>query len=300
MRVLVTWASRRGGTAGVGQILAEELAGRGFDVAALPAHETGSLEGVDAVIVGGALYGNRWPRRATRFVNRHMAQLRKVPVWFFSSGPLDESADGDEIPPTTEVAVLAERVGANGHVTFGGRLEPAAKGFPARAMATKKSGDWRNPERIRTWAAALARELPNATPGRPIDHPAHSIGRLLNHGLVGWALCAAATAGLLRLASGLAALVIHAIVAPSIFAAVAWHYFRARGARDPLPTAIAWTSLAAALDLAVIAVAVQRSLRMFESIAGTWLPFALIFAAVWITGTVAATVPGPERRRHGG
>jgi len=35
-----------------------------------------------------------------------------------------------------EVAVLMERVGARGHVTFGGRLSADAKGFPAAAQET--------------------------------------------------------------------------------------------------------------------------------------------------------------------
>jgi hypothetical protein len=93
-----------------------------------------------------------------------------------------------------------------------------------------------------------------------------------------------------------AALVIHAIAVPSIFAAIAWRYFRARGTRDPVPTAVAWTSIVAVLDLGVIAGAVQHSLRMFESIAETWLPFALIFAAVWTAGTVAVSLPRGRAR----
>lgn len=118
------------------------------------------------MISGGAIYGNRWPRKLRSFLNRHVSQLRKVPVWFFSSGPLDDPAAREAIPATTQVAVLAERVGAKDHVTFGGRLEANATGFPASAMAKRKSGDWRNPGRIREWAAKLASEIPTATPAR--------------------------------------------------------------------------------------------------------------------------------------
>ena len=46
--------------------------------------------------------------------------------------------------------------GARGHVTFGGRLRPDATGFPANAMARKLSGDWRDPDQIRGWAASVA------------------------------------------------------------------------------------------------------------------------------------------------
>jgi menaquinone-dependent protoporphyrinogen oxidase len=116
------------------------------------------------VIVGGVPYSNRSSAVARRFVNRHLGELRMVPVWFFSRGPLSDAAEREAIPATAQVAVLAERVGAKGHVTFGGRLAPDARGFPASAMAKKKAGDWRNPERIRAWAAELAAASPGLRP----------------------------------------------------------------------------------------------------------------------------------------
>jgi menaquinone-dependent protoporphyrinogen oxidase len=291
MRVLVTWGSRRGGTEGIGQMIGEALRERGVEVVALPADRVSGLAGFEAVILGGALYAGRWPATARRFVSRHAAELRKVPVWFFSSGPLDDSADRAEVPATRQVSVLAERVGALGHVTFGGRLSPDAKGFPASAMAKEKSGDWRNSERIRSWAADRAKELPAASPGTPIAHPAGSLRRLLAHAFAGWALCAGAMAILLPTVGVTAALVLHAIAVPLIFVALARRYFRARGARDPLPTAVTWTAVVAVLDLAVVAGAVLHSLVMFRSLAGTWLPMALVLLATWATGEVMSFLP---------
>lgn len=291
MRVLVTWGSKRGGTAGIGRVLSDALVAHGVEAVAVPAGEVKELGSFGAVIVGGALYANCWPRDVRRFVNRHLAALRKVPVWVFSSGPLDDSADRTEIPPTRQVGVLAERIGAKGHVTFGGRLEPNATGFPASAMAKKRSGDWRNPDRIRTWAATLAGELPTAEPGTPIEHPARSLSRLIVHGLAGWALCAGTMAVLLSVLSLTAALIVHGLTAPVFFTAIAWNYFRARGARDPLPTALAWTALVMLLDLVVIAGVIERSLAMFASVLGTWLPFLLIFLASWTTGAVMSMMP---------
>jgi menaquinone-dependent protoporphyrinogen oxidase len=297
MRVLVTWGSKRGGTTGIGQMLAAALARPGIDVVAAPAAEVRAITGFDAAIVGGALYANRWAASTRRFVNRNAQSLRKIPVWFFSSGPLDDSADRTIIPATTQVAVLAERVGAKGHVTFGGRLTPDAKGFPASAMAKKHSGDWRNPDRIRAWAAELADALPIARPGMAIDHPARSVRRLVSYGVAGWALCAATMGLLLRFVGLTAALVVHALAAPAIFLALARRYFRARGARDPVPTAVAWTAIVVLLDAVVVAGGFLHSLRMFGSVAGTWLPFALIFLATWATGELMSTMPWPTKSR---
>src|SRR5690606_7499794 len=87
------------------------------------------------------------------------------------------------------------------------------------------------------------------------------------------------------------ALALHAIGAPVIFAVVSFVYFRAHGARDPLPTAIAFTAIVVLLDAVVVAGMVLRSFEMFTSIVGTWLPFALIFAATWATGQISLMIP---------
>jgi menaquinone-dependent protoporphyrinogen oxidase len=159
MRVLVAYGSTRGGTQGLAQTVADGLREKGCTADVLPATEVHGIDGYDAVIVGGALYAFRWHRAARRFVRRHTADLKKLPVYFFSSGPLDDSAANGEIPPVKGVIELMDRVGARGHVTFGGRLSEYARGFPASAMAKKVAGDWRDPSQVRAWAHSVAAEL---------------------------------------------------------------------------------------------------------------------------------------------
>jgi menaquinone-dependent protoporphyrinogen oxidase len=294
MRVLIAWGSKRGGTEGIARIIADELKTLGVEAAPVPASEVRELRGYDAAIAGGALYANRWHRDARRLVARHIADLRRIPVWLFSSGPLDASAEGSDIPPPSQVAVLMERIGACGHTTFGGRLGADAKGFPAAAMAKTLSGDWRGPERIRAWTRELARALPHARPRPAIDPPARSLARLLGYGVVGWALCAGLMGILLQTVSGGAALALHAVAAPLIFTGLAIGYFGARGSRDPLPTAIAFTAIVAVLDAVIVAGLVLRDFAMFASLAGTWLPFGLILLATWITGLTISMMPAPR------
>lgn len=306
MRVLVTWGSKRGGTEGIARMVGAALAAARHEPVLLPAAEVDRETRFDAVIVGGALYANRWHADARRFVWRHRKALRKVPVWFFSSGPLDDSADRGAIPPTGRVRALAELVGAQEHVTFGGRLLADARGFPASAMARTHGGDWRNPDRVRTWAADVARALPTAEPRPAVDPPAASPLRLLGHAVAGWAACGAVMAGLLALGTTSLAMWVHAFVAPLIFVAIAWHYFRLPGAREARDTAIAFTLVVAVLDLVVVAALVQRSMTMFRSIGGTWVPLLLILLATWVTGEMMSTLPWttpekrPEQPAHGG
>ena len=159
MSVLVTYGSTRGGTQGLAEMVVAALHDEGITADLLPAGSVRHADGYDAIIVGGALYAYRWHRDARRFVRRHAAELRLRPTYFFSSGPLDDSAAKREIPPVKGVESLMRRVDAKGHMTFGGRLAPDAKGFPASAMAKKNAGDWRDEEQVRSWVDSIAPEL---------------------------------------------------------------------------------------------------------------------------------------------
>ena len=159
MRVLIVYGSKRGGTAGLAAMILGALTESSCEAIISPAKDVHDLAGVDAVIVAGALYANRWHRDARQFVRRNTAELRKLPVWLVSSGPLDDSAEQHDITPTKQVQKLLDRVGARGHVTFGGRLRPDAKGFPASAMAKTKAGDWRDLAHVRRWVATVLADL---------------------------------------------------------------------------------------------------------------------------------------------
>lgn len=159
MRVLVAYGSKQGGTRGLAEWLGSSLEKRGFEVEVRPAREVSDVSGYDSVIVGGALYAFMWHRDAKRFVRRHRRALRNMPVWLFSSGPLDDSAIEKEIPPVRFVRRTAERIGARGHMTFGGRLPPSYEGpLPV--------GDWRSEEHVDSWAQELAGELAELEPDR--------------------------------------------------------------------------------------------------------------------------------------
>ena len=159
MRVLVTYGSSRGGTQGLAEMVANGLRDFGLDVQVCPPKQVHDLSSYDAVVVGGAVYAFRWHRDARKFVRKHAGALRQRPTYFFSSGPLDDSAAINDLAPVPGVKALMERVGACAHVTFGGRLSPDAKGFPASAMAKTQSGDWRDPAHVRAWALQIAQDL---------------------------------------------------------------------------------------------------------------------------------------------
>jgi len=294
--VLVTWGSKRGGTAGIARLIGEGLREAGLEVELLGPGEAARATGFAAAIVGGALYANRWHRAARRFVSRRAKDLRRVPVWFFSSGPLDDSSEKRDIPPTAEVSVLMGRVGALGHVTFGGRLAPDARGFPASAMAKKHAGDWRNEALVRAWARGVARALPTARPGPVVVPPGGSLVRLLAHGASGWAACALVTALLWATTSLRVALAVHAALAPIFFWVAAHHYFAARGARGATTTALAFVATSGLLDLVAVA-ASGHNLAIAARVLGFLVPLTLVYAVTWVTGELVWMVPSLLEKR---
>lgn len=293
MRVLVTWGSKHGGTAGIAAIVAETLSQRGHTVVSASASEAPSPVTFDAVVVGGALYANRWPRDARRYLEHWRVELARIPTWLFSSGPLDDSAAREPLPPPRWLRGLSAQIGALEHQTFGGRLEPDVKGFPAAAMAKTHAGDWRDPARIRAWANEIADELPSAEPRMPITPAGHSPVRLVEYGVVGWALAAAVLAISTALAPLWFALALHAVVMPAWFVSLAVRYQRLDGARAPVITAVTWIALTGALDLVLVAPVVAPQLALSTSIVGLWLPLALGFVGVWAAGAIAQMLPMP-------
>jgi hypothetical protein len=104
------------------------------------------------------------------------------------------------------------------------------------------------------------------------------------HAFIGWALCAA-TMGIGMATMTLeSTLIVHAIGAPIFFAVVSLIFFRKFNFKTPLQTAMIFVGFVIAVDFFVVALLINRSLEMFTSLLGTWIPFVLIFASTYVTG----------------
>jgi len=113
-----------------------------------------------------------------------------------------------------------------------------------------------------------------------------SLAALIAHGVVGWAACGALMGVLLATVSERSAIIGHAVGAPIIFAVVAAHLFLRSGGRRPIFVAGKFTAIVIALDALIVAWLIQGSFAMFSSALGTWVPFALIFVSVFVTGSL--------------
>jgi hypothetical protein len=109
---------------------------------------------------------------------------------------------------------------------------------------------------------------------------------ILFHAFIGWVLCAATIYVGMSVTSMQTTLIIHAIAAAIYFAILSWVYFTRFNYTRPLQTALIFISFIVAGDFFVFALLINRSLAMFASLLGTWIPFALIFASTYVTGLI--------------
>ena len=166
-RVLVTYASKHGATAEIAEAIAQELGSQDLQTDCRPAGDVKSLDDYGAVVLGSAVYMKRWQPDARKLLRKHADELAARPFWLFSSGPLGEHPDLSWAEPARTVAA-ADRLGARGHVVFGGRLPLDPSGFVEKAMVRNtpdEVSDLRDWDEVRSWAQQIARSL-NATAAR--------------------------------------------------------------------------------------------------------------------------------------
>jgi menaquinone-dependent protoporphyrinogen oxidase len=165
MRILVTYATRHDGTAQIAKVLGSVLR-EGEDDAWRPSVDVRAVEDVDdaslydAVLIGSAVYMDRWLDASRHFAQRNAKALTKRPVWLFASGPVGEPPA--VLTESPETAQLAEAVGARGYRTFAGRLRTADLGAEERAGvrgAHAAEGDYRDWSEIRAWAEEIGDAL---------------------------------------------------------------------------------------------------------------------------------------------
>ncbi len=156
MRVEIAVASKHGSTREIADAIGSVLADGGHDVRVLDAEDVQDFTQAEAVIIGSAVYA-RWMKPARHLLKRHAADLAKVPLWLFSSGPLgDPLKPAEPIPEELEEA--AADLGAHGCVVFAGKLDLAALSARDRLVARAlraEDGDFRNWEDIRKWAQSI-------------------------------------------------------------------------------------------------------------------------------------------------
>jgi menaquinone-dependent protoporphyrinogen oxidase len=82
-KILVTYASRTGTTAGVAEVIGQTLEEGGLEVDVLPMQEVTDLSPYRAVVAGSAIQGAQWLPEAMEFMRRHQSELARRPFAAF-------------------------------------------------------------------------------------------------------------------------------------------------------------------------------------------------------------------------
>ena len=161
MRVLVSPASKHGGTAEIGRSIARILRSQGVDVDVSQPQDIHDLSHYEGFILGSALYMGSWIPAASVFIDEHADALKQHPTWLFSSGPLGDAKPEEPIDPD-RLERLVSTSGARDHRLFSGRLELSRLGRTERFVARwvgAKDGDYREWDKIEAWASGIAMQL---------------------------------------------------------------------------------------------------------------------------------------------
>ncbi|MGN6380485.1 MAG: flavodoxin domain-containing protein [Gaiellales bacterium] len=153
--VLVTYASKRGSTREVAESVASTLLRAGLNAELRPVEAVTSLEGVDAVVLGGALYMGRLHREARRFLKRHRTELAALPLAVFAMGPgKDEPKELGQSRKQLDRALAAvPELKPVEIAVFGGVFNPDTFPFPINHAPAIDARDWGV---IESWSGRVA------------------------------------------------------------------------------------------------------------------------------------------------
>ena len=164
-RILVTYASRAGSTAGVAEAIGKSLVEGGAQVDVLPMKNVTDLTPYRAVVAGSAIRGQQWLPEAMQFLRDHQTELASKPFASFmvcitlSMANAGQYLDGLKswMKPVRDLV----RPVSEGY--FAGALDFSKLSFSFNVLLMRlvvffgvwKEGDHRDWNAIRLWAESL-------------------------------------------------------------------------------------------------------------------------------------------------
>ena len=144
-RILVTYATKAGSTAGVAEAIAQALAaGKDAAVDLHPVEDVHEIAHYDAVVVGSCIRVGKWQPAALSFLKTHQSVLSSMRVALFTvCWTMREATPANIATVQGYVARVLEQVP---------ELKPVSSGLFAGVMKTQDRRDW---EAIRAWAAEI-------------------------------------------------------------------------------------------------------------------------------------------------
>jgi len=95
---------------------------RGLDAALERPDDVTSLDPYVGVVIGSAVYADRWMTSAEQFVDRWKVALQQRQVWLFSSGPAGDPPK-PEPSKAVDVSAMVAETHARDHQMFAGKID---------------------------------------------------------------------------------------------------------------------------------------------------------------------------------
>jgi menaquinone-dependent protoporphyrinogen oxidase len=165
-KILVTYASRAGSTAGVAEAIGKTLVENGVQVEVHPMQIVNDVSQYWAVVAGSAIQNRRWLPEAMQFVKKFQAELSEKPFAIFAVCMTLAMRNGESYRPQisewlSPVRALVQPLSEG---IFAGALDISKiPSFSDRlkfrlsvAFGVWSEGDHRDWEAITTWAKSIA------------------------------------------------------------------------------------------------------------------------------------------------
>jgi menaquinone-dependent protoporphyrinogen oxidase len=168
-KILVTYASRAGSTAGVAEAIGETLAGYGTQVDVLPMQAVADLSPYQAVVAGSAIQNKQWLPVAMQFIKSNRSELAHKPFAAFLVCMTLAMRNGEQYRPFVSefLAPVRALVRPVSEGLFAGTLD--IRKIPSFGDRLKfrlsvlfgawSEGDHRDWDAIRAWADKLGQQL---------------------------------------------------------------------------------------------------------------------------------------------
>ena len=163
-KILITYASQGGATAGVAKAIGQALFAKGAAVEVRPVDTVTDLSPYQAVVIGSAVHSGKWMPEAMEFVERNHSSLRRIPTAIFQvcmmlatgSEQYQRMAPEWMAPLRAQIRPVAE--GSFAGALWPNRYPKLSDKLGLRiflAVIKLKEGDYRDWDAIRAWAESL-------------------------------------------------------------------------------------------------------------------------------------------------
>jgi menaquinone-dependent protoporphyrinogen oxidase len=164
-KILVTYASQGGSTAGVAEAIGRALTDNGMAVDVLPVKDVKDVNGYRAVVLGSAVHSGKWMPEMMAFAERNQNSLRRIPTAAFQVCMMLATGSEQYIGMASDwFTPMRGCIHPAAEASFAGALWPDRYpkltdklGLRIFLAAIKlKAGDYRNWDAICAWAQQIS------------------------------------------------------------------------------------------------------------------------------------------------